>query len=87
MGDLERQLLGYRLTTAEIVYHLPDHPNLLQTFVWQTYDMAPRFPVLRRFVDFWQSSVDGKLHSIRVASTELIKPAELRMVGHELVLQ
>ena len=46
---MELMLRGYGLTTAEFLYHLPDHPHLLQTFVWQQYDLAPKFPVLYRF--------------------------------------
>lgn len=72
------QLRGYRLTTAEFVYHLPDHPSLLQSFVWQYMDEAPEFPVLKRFLEFWQSNIDGKLHSVRVAAVGLIRPAEFR---------
>ena len=26
-----------RLTTAEILYHLPDHPELLQIYLWQDH--------------------------------------------------
>jgi len=48
----ELQMKGYRLTTAEIVYHLPDHPALLQTFIWQKFDLAPGFPELHKFLDF-----------------------------------
>jgi uncharacterized protein Usg len=80
------QLDGYRLTTAEIVYRLPDHPRLLQTYVWQDYDIAPRFPVLRRFLDFWQRDLDGRLHEVRVTSTALVRPAELRLNAHILTL-
>ncbi|MGH7224968.1 MAG: usg protein, partial [Gemmataceae bacterium] len=29
MRYIRLQLEGYRLTTAEILYHLPDHPHLL----------------------------------------------------------
>ena len=76
------QLRDYRLTTAEILYHLPDHPGLLQTFVWQELDLAPRFPGLRRFLDFWSSNLEGKLHSIRVASGGPIRPASVRHTGH-----
>ncbi len=68
MSDLLRQMKGYRLTTAEILYHQPDHPVLLQSFVWQEYDIAPRFPVLNRFLQFWVRELDGKLHSVRVAA-------------------
>ena len=49
MSSLRAQLRGQRLTTAEIVYHLPDYPDILQTYVWQNLDTAPRFPILRRF--------------------------------------
>lgn len=72
------KLLYYRLTTAEILYHMPDHPRLLQSYVWQEYDLAPKFPALQRFLDFWQRQLDGKLHSVRVTSARLISAAEYR---------
>ena len=84
--DLGRQLAGYRLTTAEILYHLPDHPGLLQTYVWQELDLAPQFPELRRFLDFWARELDGPLHSVKVCSAGLIAPAGLRMCDAEFRL-
>jgi uncharacterized protein Usg len=80
-------LRGYRLTTAEILYHRPDHPVLLQTFVWQEYDLVPRFPVLNRFLKFWEANLDGKLHSVRVAATGIIAPADLKYARGEFTLQ
>ena len=77
---LELQLLGYRLSTAEILYHMPDHPALLQTFLWQQMDLAPKFPKLHEFLEFWESSLDGRLHSVRVMNAQLVKPAEIRAV-------
>jgi uncharacterized protein Usg len=84
--EFVRQLEGFSLTTAEILYRLPDHPALLQTYVWQDYDMAPRFPVLMKFLTFWREKLDGPLHSVRVAHTRLIKPAEIRKVDAEMLL-
>jgi uncharacterized protein Usg len=78
--------MGYRLTTAEILYHLPDHPVMLQSFIWQDLDVAPRFPVLNKFLKFWETSLDGKLHSVRVASRGIITDAELKLVGGEFSL-
>lgn len=78
MRDLELMVKDYRLTTAEILYHLPDHPSLLQTYIWQDLDIAPKFPVLHKFLDFWESSLDGRLHSVKVASAKLIKPSRFR---------
>ncbi len=71
---LALQLRDYRLTTAEILYHLPDHPSVLQSFIWQELDLAPKFPVLHKFLDFWSANLDGKLHSVRVGSAAMISP-------------
>lgn len=76
--SLRLQMRDYRLTTAEILYHLPDHPAVLQTYIWQALDLAPQFPELRKFLEFWQRSLDGKLHSVRVANCEIIKPPQIR---------
>ena len=81
--DFIRQLEGYGLTTANILYRMPDHPTFLQTYIWQDYDEHPRFPRLRTFLDFWARNLDGKLFRVRVAHRKLITPAELRMVGGE----
>jgi uncharacterized protein Usg len=81
--DFRAQLGGFSLTTAEILYCMPDHPSLLQTFVWQDYDVHPRFPRLNHFLDFWSRNLEGKLHRVTVAHKRLITPAELRLVGGE----
>ena len=86
MASLIRQLDRYRLTTAEILYHLPDHPGMLQTFVWQNYDLFPKFPELQRFLAFWVEKLEGPLHSVMVAHSRLIKPAELKAIDGEFRL-
>src|SRR5690349_1036178 len=78
--DFRKQVLGYGLTTAQILYRLPDHPSLLQTYVWQNYDLFPKFPALTDFLRFWEQKLDGPLYSVTVAHSTLIKPAELRAV-------
>ena len=84
--DFKRQLSGYGLTTAQILYRRPDHPWLLQTYVWQDYDLCPNFPELQGFLKFWQRSLEGVLHSVTVAHSRLIKPAELKAIGGEFKL-
>lgn len=78
MRDFELMVKDYRLTTAEILYHMPDHPSLLQTYVWQDLDISPKFPVLNKFLEFWETSLDGRLHSVKIASASLIKPSQFR---------
>ena len=79
MHAFESHLLEHRLTTAEILYHLPDHPAVLQAFVWQQFDTAPGFPLLRKFLDFWQQNIEGRLHSVRIASVPVSKPPSTRV--------
>ncbi|MCP4320038.1 MAG: hypothetical protein GY789_29675 [Hyphomicrobiales bacterium] len=48
--EMEPILDGYGLTTADILYHMPDYKSLLQNFVQQFYDRAPKFhkiPIFR----------------------------------------
>ncbi|HEX7680931.1 MAG TPA: usg protein [Thermoanaerobaculia bacterium] len=84
--DFKRQLAGYGLTTAHIFYRRPDHPWLLQSYVWQQYDLCPKFPELQRFLDFWRQKLDGALHSVTVAHSKLIRPAEISALDGEFRL-
>lgn len=81
-----KQLKGYSLTTAEILYHMPDHQHLLQSFIWQEYDQVPDLPRLRKFLDFWTQNLDGPLHSVRYSAKKLISASEWRNVSGELRL-
>lgn len=84
--DFAQQLAGQRLTTAEVLYFMPDHPRLVQTFIWQTQDVAPRYPRLVRFLDFWRQEIDAVIHTVRIAHKGLISPAEWRYADLELRL-
>ena len=84
--DLDRKWDAFGLTTAHILYAMPDHPSLLQTYVWQEYDLAPQFPELRRFLDFWERELEGPLRSVTVAHKRLIRTGEYRSVTAELRL-
>jgi uncharacterized protein Usg len=84
--ETDLMLKGYGLTTAKILYRYPDHPHLLQTYVWQDYDIAPRFPVLIGFIEFWRSKLEGPLHSVIYTHRRLIAPNEWRKVDGEFLL-
>ncbi|NBX73832.1 MAG: hypothetical protein EBZ69_08220 [Alphaproteobacteria bacterium] len=85
MAELTRQLHDYRLTTAEIIYCLPDHPTLLQQYIWQDYDVSPIFPTLKKFLHFWETRLEGKLFRVRVAQERLITDGDYRFADAELV--
>ena len=79
MSDFEDAWVGYRLTTAEITYHLPDHPSLLQTYIWQEFDIAPQYPRLQDFLQFWLKEIEGKLHSVKVCTGGPLMPNSVHM--------
>lgn len=84
--DLLLELQGFRLTTAEILYRLPDYPELLQSYVWQELDISPDFPRLHAFLDYWERNLEGKLYSVKVAQAEVIGIPEARFVAVEHTL-
>ena len=81
-----RDLHRYRLTTAEILYRLPDFPGLLQSYLWQDMDVAPDFPRLTRFLDYWERNLEGRLYSVRIANAELVRPQDIAYAGEEMLL-
>ena len=77
-GGLQAQLQGKRLTTAEVLYYMPEHPALLQSFLWQTLDEAPDFPRIQRFLEFWRREIDAVIHSVAISACAQITPGRVR---------
>jgi uncharacterized protein Usg len=77
-NEFSLRLQGWRLATAEVLYYMPDHPSLLQSFVWQTLDLAPQYPRIHKFLDFWRREIDAVIHSVRLASGETLAPARVQ---------
>lgn len=84
MTETEMMLQGYGLTTAEFYYGLPDYPSVLNTFIWQDYDLAPDHPKLFEFIEFWQKDIEGPLRSVRFTHRKMIAPGEWRNVVGEV---
>jgi uncharacterized protein Usg len=85
-SETELMLKGYGLTTAELFYRMPDYKSVINSFVWQDYDLAPDYPKLFEFIEFWQDKIEGPLHSVRFTHRKLIGPGEWRNVVGELRL-
>ena len=79
MSQLRSLLEDFRLTTAEIIYHLPDHPALLQTFIWQDYDLPPNFPRLLHFLEFWSQTLDGQLNSVTIVHADHLAASKVNL--------
>lgn len=84
--DFAGRIGGKRLTTAEVLYYIPDHPALLQSFMWQTLDVAPDFPRMKTFLDFWRREIDAVIHSVSISASGLVTPARVEFRDAEIVL-
>ena len=82
-AEFLKQISGYGLTTANIIYRFPDYPHLFQSYIWQEYDIYPQYPVLIKFLNFWTRELDGPIHKVIVAHCRLIKPVELNLLRDE----
>jgi len=85
-NETEMMLAGYGMTTAEMIYRMPDHQHILNSFIWQDYDLAPDYPRLNDFIAFWRESIEGPLHSVRFTHRKLISAGEWRNVSGEFTL-
>lgn len=85
-SDFQSMLDGYSLTTAEILYRLPDYPAVLQSYIWQDYDLHPRFPRLKKFLDFWEVNLDGPLYKVTVNHRQLLAPADMKVLSVQFAL-
>src|SRR5579872_6482289 len=85
--DFRQQLEGRRLTTAEVLYYMPAHPALLQSFLWQTLDEAPDFPRIQKFLEFWRREIDAVIHSVTIGGVGLLAPPKLTLARFEGRLQ
>ena len=82
--ETELILKGYGLTTAEMFYFMPDYQHVLNSFVWQDWDLGPDYPRLFEFIEFWQTKVEGPLHSVRFTHRRDLAPPRFRHVTYEL---
>lgn len=65
---------GYRLTTLQLIYYLPDYSSLVQEFIYQTLDLRPKYPRIHLFLDYWKSNIDAVIKDIYIASEDDIVP-------------
>ena len=81
MAERRSALQDYRLTTAEILYHVAEYPDLLQCYLWQSLDRIPDFPKLNDFLTDWEGKLEGKLHSVRIGYVGIMQPEEWTAEG------
>lgn len=72
-----------RRTTLQLYYYMPDHPSLLQEFMWQTLDVPPTFPRIHRFLAYWRREVEAVIHSVNVCAGGIERPFSLKVAAFD----
>lgn len=76
--DFRKMMAGYGLATVKVRYRFADYPSIIAPpIVFQTFDVAPKFPRILMFLDFWNKQIEGRLEQVLVAHSRLIKPTEI----------
>jgi uncharacterized protein Usg len=63
------RLKGYSLVTVNVLYHIPDHRNLVQEFIWQTLDLSPRYPRVEKFLNYWRTEIDAIIKEVKLSDS------------------
>lgn len=58
-----------KLVTLNILYYRVDYQNLIQEFLWQTYDVTPELPKIHNFLIFWKNNIEAVIKEVNVAYT------------------
>ena len=45
---------------------MPDPPDLIQEFIWQTDDITPELPRVHKFLNYWKENIDAALEALEV---------------------
>lgn len=85
-SDFSAKLRGETLLTAEILYYMPDHRSILQSFMFQSLDAAPGFPRLAAFLDHWRREVQAVIHSIKIVHSQWIGPSDFTHADAEFLV-
>ncbi len=80
MSGLITQVQGYGLTTAVVLFRLPNSAYLSQEFVYQNYDHCPEFPRMRDLLLHWKQNLDGPLLAVTVWHELLDQPIPILSV-------
>ena len=65
-----KDIVVEQLTLIQIYYYMPDHPSVINEFVWQTIDIYPRFPRMKRFLDHWHQNIEAAINEIYLGYTD-----------------
>jgi uncharacterized protein Usg len=85
--DFRGELIGKRhLVTVSVLYYLPDHPSLINEFLWQTMDLGPKYPRIGQFLDFWRREIDATIKEVMISGSRSLAPRMVLKIDEMLVL-
>jgi len=73
---------GYRLTTIQVIYYMPDYQDIVQEFMWQYMDIQPKFPRTHKFMNHWKENIEAVIQSVYLAHDSNSIANNMKKVNH-----
>lgn len=51
----------------QVIYFMPQHPLLLQEFLWGYNDCIPNLDRTHKFLIYWKNNIDAVINSITIS--------------------
>jgi len=58
------------LVTINVFYWMPDYENILQQFIWQTFDVRPMYPRVHKFLEYWHNNIEAVVSEVVIIDSE-----------------
>ena len=59
---------------------MPDYHSILQEFIWQTMDIAPKYPRMMKFLEYWDLHIEASIHKVTIYSADNIKATDIKTI-------
>lgn len=56
-----------QLVTVMVLYYRPSYIHLLQEFIWQTEDITPPLPRVRKFLHYWKDNIHATIAEVNIS--------------------
>jgi len=64
------QIIVPQTVTVNIYYRMPDYEDIIQQFVWQTDDVPPEMPRVKKFIEFWSAHIEAEIFQCEILTAD-----------------
>lgn len=62
---------------------MPDYLSVLQEFIWQTLDIAPDYPRISKFLEYWELNIEAPIYKVTIINSENYSTSPIKTVNKQ----